>query len=339
MPFLGSLLRAASSGGGASPTFTFDPTELDIGTASSGTVEVTSDQDVSGFSVTLSGTIAAAASISTPQGNGLGACGDGVGDGCTLTLTRTGGTPGADYSGTVTLVDSNGEETTLAVALSVPGVIVQSALVQGAWNWLFGYGDHGETEQQNLDFEDGTLDLTNAAQASSILGAEGEFVITNHETQRGTISEAVTWTLPCAFFIAFKLNSVDNPIAHAIFTGGGNSGSNLAWLILEGGNFHLMGGSGPALVATLGAASAGTWFFMASYDALGAVTTFLKKVGSEAVIGSGTRGAVGSVPQTVRVGGDGAVYYSKTATHVAVGIRLTGVMTTEDALELALLLG
>lgn len=317
------------TGGGSTPaTFTLDPDPFDIGTALSDTADLTSDR-LAGVRVSLDGAIAAVASIATPLSWDGGGCGDGVGEVLTLTLTRTGGTSGQSYAGELVVEDDTGEEHRFDVSLTVPSSLLDVATTQ-VWDYVWAMDTAGTSQPNQGTAGVNALALTQARATTAQMGALGRFPLTTDTADRASTGAQITMGAGLGAIVVC-VNVTDTSSPRAIYSGGGNSNDNKAYILVDGGNFALYKGGGPAGVMNLAAASTGVWLFGLAFDALGGVTAWCKKVGGARQDFSGTRGLSSTLnPQILYLGGDGAVYFSTEGDYYFLAVRTGATMTSGE---------
>lgn len=331
MPVIGQGgLSFGGGGGGASPaSFTLDPDPFDIGTASSGTADLSADR-LAGVRVELDGDIAAVASIATPLSWDGGGCGEGVGEVLTLTLTRTGGTSGVIYSGEVVVTDDTGAETRFDASLEVPSSLLDVAQAQG-WDYIWAMDTAGTAQPNQGDAGANDLNLTQARATTSQAGALGRFPLVTDTSDRAPTASAVTMGAG-AGAIVVCVNITDTSGPRAIYSGGVNTNDNKAYFIVDGGKISLYKGGGPALVLDMVATvSTGVWLLAANFNGLGDAETWSRKVGGARQDASGTRGLSSTVnPQTLYLGGDGGVYFSTEGDYFLLLVRTGTEMTSAE---------
>ena len=299
-------IAAESSGGGLDPAvFTADPTTLDLGTTSTGSIDVSSDS-LTSFLATLSGDISSVASVSTPIGS-IGASGPSAGQECTVTVTRTGGTPGQSYDGFIVLEDESGNTQNIEVSLDYPNVLKAVAISQGAkYIWVM---DTTGTSQPN--YGDGgvnALTLSSARATTAQSGVEGRFPLTDSVNDRASAS--VDATSDMSIVVCVNLTALT--ASRAIF-GGNNYGNNVnpGYMILN--NIGHMGYSNQSLsggVVVTETPSTGVWLLGLTINSSGSVNMYARKVGGSLLTGTYARGAAVSGTDTYLLGGNGSNFYS-----------------------------
>lgn len=324
--------------GGTPAVFTLDPDPLDLGTDASATAELSASR-LAGVRVSLDGDIAAVASVSTPLGWDGGGCGDGVGEVLSITVTRTGGTAGQTYDGELVIEDDTGAETRFDVSLEVPASLLAIAQAQGDWDYIWAMDTTGTAQPNQGDAGANALNLTQARATTAQAGALGQFPLGAYDTDRASSAGGVTMgTGLGAIVVAANVTSLTN--TYAVYSGGGNTNNNKAYILVDGANFALYKGGGPAKVMDLCAASTGVWIFGLAFDAVGGVTGWCKKVGSARQDSTGTRGASSDAsPQTVHLGGDGAVFFSVPGDYYFLALRTSLTLSEAEFDDLAAALG
>jgi hypothetical protein len=293
-------------GGGLDPAlFTADPSTLDLGTSSTGSIDVSSDR-LAGFSVILSGDISSVASVSTPIGN-VGGSGPSAGQECTVTVTRTGGTPGQTYEGFIVLEDESGNTQNIEVSLDYPNVLKAVAISQGAkYIWSM---DTAGTSQPNYG-NGGTkaLTLTSARATTTQNGAEGRFPLTNSVTDRASVSVEATSNM--SIVVCVNLTSLTSP--RAIFCGNnyGNN-ANPGYVVINADGhlaYQRQNFSGGGVITN--SPSTGVWLLAITINSSGSVNAYARKVGGSLLTATFARGAAVSGTDTYLLGGNGSNYYS-----------------------------
>lgn len=334
---MGRGLIDLGSGAGAIPAvFTLDPSTIDLGTDASAVAELTASR-LTGVRVSLDGDVAAVASVATPLSWDGGGCGDGVGEVLEITVTRTGGTAGQTYEGELVIEDDTGAETRFDVSLEAPSSLKAVAVGQG-WDFIWAMEDTGTSQANVGDGGVKALNLTQARAASTQAGALGQFPLGAHNSDRASSAAGVTMGAGLgAIVVAVKVTSLTN--TYAVYSGGGNTNNNKAYILVDGAKFALYKGGGPAKVMDLAVASTGVWIFGLSFDAGGGVEAWCKKVGSARQDFTGTRGVSGVNPQIIYLGGDGAVYFSVPGDYYFLALRTGEALTSGEFDALAATLG
>lgn len=335
---MGRGLIDLGNGAGSTPAvFTLDPDPLDLGTDASAVAELTASR-LTGVRVSLDGDIAAVASVSTPLGWDGGGCGDGVGEVLEITVTRTGGTGGEVYEGELVVEDDTGAEARFGVSLEVPSSLKAIAQGQG-WDFIWAMEDVG-TSQAN----DGTggvkaLGLTRARAATTQQGALGRFPLATHSTDRASSASKITMGAGLGgIVVAVNISSLTN--TYAVYSGGDNTNNNKAYILVDGANFALYKGGGPAKIMNLAVASTGVWIFGLAFDAAGNVDAWCKKVGGARQDFTGVRGLSSTLnPQTIYLGGDGGVFFSVPGDYYFLALRTGQTLTESEFDDLAATLG
>ena len=304
--------------------FTLDPDPLDLGTDATATAELSASR-LAGVRVSLDGAIAAVASVATPLGWDGGGCGDGVGEVLEITVTRTGGTAGQTYEGELVIEDDTGAETRFDVSLEVPSSLSDIAQQQG-WDFIWAMDTAGTSQPNRGSGAATALTLTQAHATTGQAGALGRFPLAAYNADRASSAAGITMgTGLGAIVVCVSVTDTSSP--RAIYSGGGNNNNNKAYILVNGGNFALHKGAAPTFVMNLAAASTGVWLFGLAFDALGGVTAWCQKVGGARQDFSGTRGLSTLNPQTVYLGGDGAVYFSTEGDYYFLAVRTGATMT------------
>lgn len=327
------------TGGGSTPaTFNLDPDPFDIGTALSDTAELTSDR-LAGVRVSLDGAIAAVASIATPLSWDGGGCGEGVGEVLVLTVTRTGGgTAGQSYEGEIVVEDDTGAEHRFDVSLTMPSTLLDVVTAQGSWDYVWAMDTAGTSQPNRGGAGVNALALTQARALTPQQGASGLFPLVTDTADRASTGAQITMGAGLGAIVV-AVNVTDLTSSRAIFSGGENTNNNKAYIVVDGANFALYK-SGPSKVMNLATASTGVWIFGLAFDALGGVTAWCQKVGGARQDFTGTRGLSSILnPQTIRLGGDGAVFFSTEGDYYFLALR-TGLTLAEGEFDdLAAILG
>lgn len=324
----GILEGAASSGGGTSlnpASFTANPSSLSLGTSSSGFIDVSSDR-LTGFSVSLTGAIASVASVATELGSAIGGCSSSAGQDCRVTVTRTGGTAGSNYTGNIVLTDESGNTQNVAVELDFPFSLKSIAQSQSAkYIWVM---DTAGTSQPNYG-DGGTLalTLTRARDTSAQNGTEGRFPLTSDTGDRAYATVAGTSDLS----IVVCLNLTSTTASRAIFSGN-NYGynANPGYLAINNSghlayqNSNITGG-----VVLTETPSTGVWLMALTVNSSGSLNAYARKVGGSLLSQTFNRGAAVSGSDFYVLGGNGTNYYSAPGDYYFFAIYDTVIGTTE----------
>lgn len=324
----GILEGAASSGGGTSlnpASFTANPSSLSLGTSSSGFIDVSSDR-LTGFSVSLSGTIASVASVQTELGSAIGGCSSSAGQECRVTVTRSSGTAGSNYSGNIVLTDESGNTQNVAVELDVPDILRATAETQGAkYIWAM---DTSGTSQPNYG-DGGTLalTLTSARATTAQGGVEGRFPLTDAVNARASVSVEATSNMS----IVVCVNLTEITATRAIFSGNnfGNNANPGYIAITSGSALAYRTYNLGSTVVVEASPTTGVWLLALTVNSSGGANLYARKVGSSLVSQSFNRGAAVGGTDTYILGGNGSNYYSAPGDYFFFAIYDSVIGTTE----------
>lgn len=286
--------------GGTPAAFTLDPDPLALGASASATAELSASR-LAGVRVSLDGDIAAVASVATPLGWDGGGCGDGVGEGLEITVTRTGGTAGQAYGGDLVVLDDTGAETRFSVSLEVPLALSLIAQQQG-WDYIWAMDTAGTSQPNRGTGGVNPLILTRARVTTTQAGALGALDAST-TSDRGVSDTAISvGTGAASMVLALDVSVLSG---YGVVFQFGSAVGHKGTLYTDGSLLSLAT-SGGSQVMNLGSLTTGVWLIALSYAGgnPGPVTGWMRKVGASRLTATGSIAASSATAQKITVAGN-----------------------------------